>query len=861
MSNIKINDVFQRIQYLATAGQTQFTVPFPFFENSYVYVWLNGIQIFPGGSPGEYTITGAGSPSGGLVTLNTAASLNDIVTISGIMPIDRTSIYSPTISNLTGSDLNGDFNREVVMMKQIQTTQSLLQLQYAPWSVISQDPDITTDRYIPLLQPLEAWRMNAAGTEIETFNTPDGSGLAPDDAEYILQTTNSNLPNAIALDSLGSGFMVNQSGTGLAALRALTGQSNQISVTNGNGVAGNPLLAIANNPIIPGTAGMGIPAGTTAERVIPTPPSIGLRFNTDSSTLEAYISGIWQIIPSSASGAFLPLAGGTMTGNINMDGNHILNALLANNALDTDLDADGNKITDLALPTVGTDAANKNYVDLTAAGRFFVEPVRVVADENFAATYDNGTSGVGATLTATVNGAATQDGVSLALNDRVLFWRRSNPIENGISTVTQVGDGSSPAIYTRATDYDTPSDIDPGDSVLVTEGNEYAQSGFMQTAVVVDIGTDPIEFTQFIYPNVANLVGNAGHFTKNLIIGGDFETNPWQRGTSFPSTAFPFASGLYTADRWRLSFSSTAVATIVKAADAPTVAQAGILSTSSLLHTITTADSTIAAADAYHIHQRIEGYNWTRLAQRPMTLSFWVKSSVTGIYCVAFTNGNDRSYVAEYTIDTANTWEYKTITVTPSPSSGTWNYSNGIGLIVAFVLAAGTNFQTTPNSWESGFYLATSNQVNNLGTIGNTFQFDLVQLESGTVATPFESRTIGQETTLCQRYFYKTFPQNVAPAQATGVAGSVGYRVTNTGVINQGMRSWNPVLMRGIPTITFYNPQNSGTAWYNQSAAANSGTSATLNVSDRGLFLNNSQVAGDTASHYVSIHLTKNAEL
>src|SRR5690606_14830455 len=169
MSNIKINDVPQRIQYSAAGGQTQFTIPFPFFANAYVYVWLNGIQLVQGGAPGQYTVTGAGSPSGGLVTFNTAATLNDIVTIEGIMPIDRTSIYSATISNLTGSDLNGDFNREVVMMQQINTVQQFLQIQYAPWAVISQDLDVTKDRYIPLLGAQQVWHMNEAGTEIEAY--------------------------------------------------------------------------------------------------------------------------------------------------------------------------------------------------------------------------------------------------------------------------------------------------------------------------------------------------------------------------------------------------------------------------------------------------------------------------------------------------------------------------------------------------------------------------------------------------------------------------------------------------------------------------------------------------------------------
>lgn len=889
MSNIKINDVPQRIQYAATNGQTQFAIPFPFFQNNYVYVWQDGVQIFPGASPGQYAITGAGSPSGGLITLVTPAVLDSIITIQGVMPIDRTSIYSPTISNLTGSDLNGDFNREVVMMKQIETTQALLQLQYAPWALVPQDPDDTTYRYIPLPGPLQAWRLNEDGTAIETFLTPSSGGLAPENAEYILQTLNGDLPDAIALDLLPSGFMVNELGVGLSALREITGVTNQTVVANGNGVSGNPAIGIAPNPTIPGTAGIGIPAGTTAERVTPTPPSIGLRFNTDSSVLEAYISGMWQIIPSSASGAFLPLSGGTMSGDIDMDGNELLDAVFG-----TDTDAGGNLINNVANPLADTDAANKIYVDTTAAGRYFVQPVRVSATTNFASIYDNGVLGVGATLTASVNGAASLDGISLFLNDRVIFPFQTDPTEGGIYTVTNLGSVGTQAIYTRASDYDEPSDIDPGDTVWVTEGNTYAGGAWMETAIVVAIGTDPIDFVLAVNPNVVTLnttqtitgdkeftgvvevptptaepqavnkgyvdsfVGG-GHIGKNIIIGGDFGTNPWQRGTSFVAPA----TGAFLADRWRISYISTAVATVTKTSDAPTVAQAGVLSTASLLHTVTTADASIAAGDAYYFNYRIEGYDYSRIAQQDFTVSFFVKSNVTGTYCVAFQNaGADRSYVAEYTINVANTLELKTITVPASPSAGTWDYESGMGLMVALPLAVGSTYQTTPNTWQTGNFVGTSNQVNNLATIGNTFQFDLVQIEKGTEATPFEIRSKSEELALCERYLWKTFPQGTPVGSASGVlSGTIGYRVTNAGAGNFSAPVIPQVTMRVAPTVTFYNPIAAGTNWYNQSLGANSGASLSLNTGDRGGSAQNTQLAGDTIGHNIVIHCTLNAEL
>jgi hypothetical protein len=252
MSNIKINEVFQRIQYTATASQTVFSIPFPFFENAYILAYKNGVLLVQGSGAGQYGIAGAGTASGGTITLVTGATVNDIITIIGVMPIDRTSIYSATISNLTGSDLNGDFNREVVMMKQIETTQSLLQLQYAPWAIVSQNEAVTKDRYLPLLGALQGWRMNAAATAIEVFTTPASGGLAPNNATYIVQTPSSDLTNEQALSALASGFLSSATTTGIVSSHILTGTASQIDIANGAG-GGTPTWSLSATLNLPGT--------------------------------------------------------------------------------------------------------------------------------------------------------------------------------------------------------------------------------------------------------------------------------------------------------------------------------------------------------------------------------------------------------------------------------------------------------------------------------------------------------------------------------------------------------------------------------------------------------------------------------
>jgi hypothetical protein len=470
MSNIKINDVPQRIQYAATNGQTQFSIPFPFFSNSYIVVWQDGVQIFPGAAPGQYLISGAGSPSGGLITLVTPATLNSIITIEGVMPIDRTSIYSATISNLTGSDLNGDFNREVVMMQQINTNQKFLQLQYAPWALVSQDLTVTKDRYIPLLPAGYGWRMNLAGTAIEAISIPDG-GYASDTESFItVSDERPELPNSFPLSDLGNAS----------------------------------------------TGGMGIPAGTTAQRVIPVAPNIGLRFNTDINIIEAYIGGVWVEIPSSSAGLFLPLAGGTMSGAINMDAQPI------NNLLD---------------PSLAQDAATKNYVDSIVAGFVPKDSVNYASTVALTVTYSNGASGVGATLTnAGAQAIFALDGGNPSVGQRVLIKNQASTLQNGIYTVTDIGSVATNWILTRATDFDTPTEINYSGLIPTISGTANAGTGWLETANITTIGTDPIVFVQFgqtagTIPVVSGGTGLTSATAYAPIVGGTTTTSAFQSVT------------------------------------------------------------------------------------------------------------------------------------------------------------------------------------------------------------------------------------------------------------------------------------------------------------------------------------------
>jgi len=231
---------------------------------------------------------------------------------------------------------------------------------------------------------------------------------------------------------------------------------------------------------------------------------------------------------------------------------------------------------------------------------------------------------------------------------------------------------------------------------------------------------------------------------RNKIINGAMEIS--QRGTSFAAVA----DGIYTIDRFLWGRNGAMVVTITQSTDVP-----NDTFQSSYKVDVTTADASIAAGEYAIIVQRIEGYNLRDLIGQTFTLSFWVKSPKTGTHCVSFRNsGGNRSYVLEYTVSAANTWEYKTLTVTGGLiTAGTWNWTNGIGLNVFFTLATGSTFQTTAGAWQTGNFIGTSSQVNCMDSTANDFFLTGVQLEIGPVATPFERRPIGTEFALCQRYF------------------------------------------------------------------------------------------------------------
>jgi len=292
------------------------------------------------------------------------------------------------------------------------------------------------------------------------------------------------------------------------------------------------------------------------------------------------------------------------------------------------------------------------------------------------------------------------------------------------------------------------------------------------TATITDINTTRISGVSTAGITTAYIGAiNDGPISgaRNRIINGDMRIDQRNAGTS---VTVADATATFGVDRFRFTESTSASScTVQQVSDAPT----GF--TNSLKITVGTGGSASAAQVAQLTHP-IEGYNWADLlygssSAKFFTIQFWVKSSLTGTYCFSiFNSAGNRSYVAEYTIIAANTWEYKTITVA-GDTTGTWLTTNGVGAFINWDFGGGSNFNVTANTWGTTSYASrTTNQVNWISNSGATFYLTGVQLESGTVATPFERRSYGQELALCERYYqikeYNGGTLNMYPGSTNG---------------------------------------------------------------------------------------------
>jgi len=289
--------------------------------------------------------------------------------------------------------------------------------------------------------------------------------------------------------------------------------------------------------------------------------------------------------------------------------------------------------------------------------------------------------------------------------------------------------------------------------------------------------------------DLGNAYSDGALSNRNLIINGDMKIS--QRGTSFTGVTH----GTYTLDRWELNEDSAAEFTITQSSETPDGFG------SSIKLDVTTADTSVGSADYVVFEQRIEGYNAQSFGSgtsnaKPHTVSFWVRSNVTGTYICELkydTGGYEASQA--YTIDAADTWEYKILVFLPQTLSAPAN-DNSAELRVSFWLLAGSNYTgggTLSTQWTTTDNVRAVGQTNLVASTSNEIYFTGVQLEVGDTATPFEHRLYGNELQRCQRYYY-TIYQTVGDDTGLMFAGTK----TSTQII--GVTHF-PVAMRDSPSV------------------------------------------------------------
>lgn len=254
--------------------------------------------------------------------------------------------------------------------------------------------------------------------------------------------------------------------------------------------------------------------------------------------------------------------------------------------------------------------------------------------------------------------------------------------------------------------------------------------------VVVDptvstIASVDVVDTRIFVPTTGMLARLQAH--RSPILNGGFGV--WTDGSSFAS----IASGTQGPDLWIYDKSGAVVHDLLRSTDVPSVGATTALELYSTHLDVTTADSSIAATDYCILTHPIEGRRIRACLQRGFTLSFWVKAAKIGVHCVRFANsGNDRTYIAQYFVEAADTWQLVTVHVPASPTAGTWDYDTGTGLRVSFTLAGGSSLQVAPHAWQTGNYVGSSRQVNELDSTANNFKIALVgPLVPGNLSPPF----------------------------------------------------------------------------------------------------------------------------
>lgn len=344
---------------------------------------------------------------------------------------------------------------------------------------------------------------------------------------------------------------------------------------------------------------------------------------------------------------------------------------------------------------------------------------------------------------------------------------------------------------------------------------------------------------------------------RNKIINGDMRIDQRNAGASITPTEWS-----YTVDRWNLEISQASKLAAQQNAGSVTPPTGY----SHYLGIVSQSAYTPTTGDYFEIVQNIEGLNtadlaWGSASAQAITLSFWVRSSLTGTHSGSLRNSaNDRSYPFNYTVSSANTWEQKSLTIA-GDTSGTWLSTNGVGIAVGFSLGGGTTYRGTSGAWVASDKRAgVTGAVSVVATNGATFYITGVQLEAGTVATPFERRSFGQELALCQRYYEKSYDTATAVGTNTLVGAWVSVNINAVDFYDFGNCPFR-VTKRDTPSIYMWSSNGIVGQFYNFTAGGNTGNSGARYVGNNGCSFWSVNSAMSPNNCAIATHWAASAEL
>ncbi|HWK44930.1 MAG TPA: hypothetical protein VNT30_09425 [Stellaceae bacterium] len=334
---------------------------------------------------------------------------------------------------------------------------------------------------------------------------------------------------------------------------------------------------------------------------------------------------------------------------------------------------------------------------------------------------------------------------------------------------------------------------------LVRRDGSAVRSGDINTTDIFELRYDGanMHVGGLVYSDIAS--GTGGLNWRNRLINGDMRVDQANGGASIS-----LATGRsYILDQWALS--KPAAPTVLGQRVATVPAGQGFIN--ALMYSVTNGGVS-GSSESAQIDQPIEGLdiadlNWGSAAAQSISISFWMRSPLTGLHAVSVRNGGTtRSYVGTVNIVAANTFQYCTLSV-PGDQAGTWATDTTTGLYLGFDMGSGSNFNTTAGAWTAGNYLRTAGSANIVNTTGSIVYLTGVQLEAGSTTTVFERNAYGEELRRCQRYF-EWLPFNIyftSPSSNAGFGITLIYKATKRAIPTIGSQAADPALAQGNSNI------------------------------------------------------------